>query len=74
MGMPAAGVDVVWHTGIVSDGMGMERSFTGLGGCLCVLFKGPKDDEGSAMGWRRIFDVYQKTVAGPFPGSAEKGR
>ena len=74
MGMSAAGVDALRHPGSDPDGVVVEGTFSGIGRCVCVFLKGPQDHEVPQMGWRRIFDVHKKTVAGSIPRSAEKGR
>ena len=74
MGMSAAGIDALRHPGSDPDGVVVEGTFSGIGRCVCVFLKGPQDHEGPEMGWRWIFDVHKKTVAGSIPRSAEKGR
>ncbi|MCM1291170.1 MAG: hypothetical protein NC207_04485 [Bacteroides sp.] len=74
MGMPVSGVDALRHTRPDSDGVVMEGAFACLGRRLCIFLQRPQDYEGSEMGWRRIFDVHETTVARPVPGGAEKGR
>ena len=47
MGVPAAGVDALWHPWSDVDGVVVEGPLSGIGRCICVLLKGPQDHEGA---------------------------
>ena len=53
--MPAAGVDALRHTRPYADGVVLERTFPGIGRCVCVLLKRPQDHEGIEVGCAFIF-------------------
>ena len=74
MGMPVAGVYAVWHPRSDTAGVVLAGTFSSFGQCLCFFLEGSQDDEGSEVGWRLFFDIYEDAFARAFPGGAKKGR
>lgn len=72
MGMLVASINALRNPRLDPNDMVVERPFPGFVLCICVFLQRPQDDEGSEMGRRWIFDVYQTVVAGSFSGGVKK--